>query len=352
MQADYLIIGQGICGTMLSWFLHREGKSFVVIDDGDEHSTSKVAAGIINPVTGRRYTYSWMIDEIMPFAESAYKEISAYLDAQFIRQRNVIDFFPSPKMRDNFLDTLVRNDTYLGTYPDQNHFNQFFNYDFGCGEINPAYVVNLQLLLASWRKKLLDLDSVLEEKFDTTQLNLEDDFVSYKDIHAHKVIFCDGIASMNNPWFSLLPFSPNKGEALIIESRELLHHHIFKKGTLLAPLAVEHTFWAGSNYSWDYKDTQPTQAFREQMTAHLQGWLKVPFKVLFHKAAVRPATVERRPFVGLHPHYPSIGILNGMGSKGTSLAPFFAHQLVQNLIHDLPITPEADVRRFNRTLSR
>lgn len=351
-QADYLIIGQGICGTMLSWFLHKEGKSFVVVDDGNEHSTSKVAAGIINPVTGRRYSYSWMIDGIMPFAESAYGEIGTYLDAPFIRRRSVIDFFPSPGMHDNFLDTLVRNDSYLSTYPDQNHFNQYFNCDFGCGEINPAYVVNLQLLLASWRKKLLDLGALLEERFDAAALEIKDDSVSYKGITAHKAIFCDGIASVQNPWFGLLPFSPNKGEALIIESRELPHHHIFKKGTLLAPLAVEHTFWAGSNYSWDYKDAQPTEAFREQMTAHLQSWLKVPFKVLFHKAAVRPATVERRPFVGLHPHYSSIGILNGMGSKGTSLAPFFAHQLVQHLIHDLPLTPEADVRRFSRTLSR
>ena len=68
MEIDYLIVGQGISGTMLSWFLHKEGKSFAVIDDGNEHSASKTAAGIINPITGRRYVTTWMIDEVMPFA--------------------------------------------------------------------------------------------------------------------------------------------------------------------------------------------------------------------------------------------------------------------------------------------
>ena len=72
MQVDYLIIGQGISGSMLSWFLFKEGKTFFIIDDNSEKASSKVAAGVINPVTGRRYAYTWMIDEIMPFAVQSY----------------------------------------------------------------------------------------------------------------------------------------------------------------------------------------------------------------------------------------------------------------------------------------
>jgi glycine/D-amino acid oxidase-like deaminating enzyme len=74
--------------------------------------------------------------------------------------------------------------------------------------------------------------------------------------------------------------------------------------------------------------------------------------VLGHKAAIRPATLERRPFLGFHPRYPAIGILNGMGTKGTSLAPFFANQLAQNIVYNFPVSPEADVHRFSRILSK
>jgi glycine/D-amino acid oxidase-like deaminating enzyme len=66
---------------------------------------------------------------------------------------------------------------------------------------------------------------------------------------------------------------------------------------------------------------------------------------------VRPATLERRPFVGFHPLHPNIGILNGMGTKGASLAPFFAHQLVQHLVDGFPLMNEININRFNRILS-
>src|SRR5690242_6028765 len=125
MQVDYLIVGQGICGTMLSWFLHKEGKTFFIIDDNNEKASSKVAAGVINPVTGRRYAYTWMIDEIMPFAVQAYEEIGKHFNTQFVFQKSVIDFFPSPQMRLAFIDRLTEDDTFLHSYPDQNHFNQY-----------------------------------------------------------------------------------------------------------------------------------------------------------------------------------------------------------------------------------
>ena len=52
---------------------------------------------------------------------------------------------------------------------------------------------------------------------------------------------------------------------------------------------------------------------------------------------MRPAAVERRPFVGVHSLYNQIAILNGMGSKGCSLAPWFAKELASNLISNKTI---------------
>ncbi len=352
MQADYLIVGQGICGTLLSWFLQREGKSVIVIDDEHGHSSSKLAAGIINPVTGRPYAHSWMIDELLPFALQTYRELEAYLHTQLILPRSVIDFFPTVQARNTFIKRMEERNTYLHAYPDQNHFNQDFNYELGCGEIRPAYTVSLSLLMADWRKQLMDRKALIDEAFRPEELQVKDEGVRYGSITAEKLIFCEGATGAKNRWFELLPFSPNKGEALMIECRELRNDHIFKRGLLLAPLPVQHTFWVGANYAREFADVEPTKAFYDQTTAILNHWLRHPYRVLFHKAAVRPATVERRPFVGLHPAQPQIGILNGMGSKGTSLAPYFAHQLAQHLVHGTALTPQADVRRFTRILTK
>jgi glycine/D-amino acid oxidase-like deaminating enzyme len=352
MQVDYLIVGQGICGTMLSWFLHKEGKSFLVIDENKETTSSKVAAGLINPITGRRYVTTWMIEELMAFAKLTYNDLGTYLDQPLIQEKDAIDFFTSPQMRDAFVNRITEDDTYLHAFPDQNHFNQFFNYDFGCGQVRPAYIVNLAGLLPAWREELQKKKAILNEPFNNEELNIRQHGIRYGDISAQKIIFCDGIASINNPWFQLLPFSANKGEALIIYCEPLTNEHIYKKGLILAPLSEKDMYWAGSNYQWEFEDDKPSEKFYQQTVQHLKNWLKVPFEVIAHRAAVRPATVERRPFVGLHPHQPAVGILNGMGTKGTSLAPFFANQLAQHLVHGFPITPEADVHRFNRILAK
>ena len=126
---------------------------------------------------------------------------------------------------------------------------------------------------------------------------------------------------------------------------------IFKKGISLAPWQ-ERFYWVGSSYEWSFTTETPTKAFRERTEMLLKEWVKLPFRIVDHLASVRPATLERRPFVGFHPLYPAVGILNGMGTKGCSLAPWFARQLTANITTGNPIQPEADVQRFTKILSR
>jgi hypothetical protein len=54
--------------------------------------------------------------------------------------------------------------------------------------------------------------------------------------------------------------------------------------------------------------------------------------------------------VGLHPLYKQIGICNGMGTKGCSLAPYFACQLIEHIEKGIDINPEANIERFAHLL--
>ncbi len=351
MQFDYIIIGQGICGTWLSYYLEKAGLSFLVIDESIHNSASKIAAGIINPVTGRRIVKTWMIDELLPFTKAAYTQIGAELNLNVIEQKNMVDFFPTPQMKLAFNDRFSTDPSYLLNPTDENNFQAFFNYDFGYGEIQPCYLINLPAILPAYRTKLLNEKKLLEEKFELSELSVLPDSISYKNTSAQKIIFCDGVASFQNPFFSNLPFAPNKGEVIWIEAADLPTTHLFKKGLNIVPW-TKNIFWIGSSYQWEFENNEPTNSFREQTNAQLKHWLKVPFKIIDHKAAVRPATLERRPFAGFHPMHPAIGILNGMGTKGCSLAPFFSNQFVEHLLHQTPIHAEASIQRFTRLLSR
>jgi glycine/D-amino acid oxidase-like deaminating enzyme len=255
-------------------------------------------------------------------------------------------------MRLSFLNRIEEDSTYVNNYPDQNHFRRLFNYDLGCGEIKPVYTAHLETLLPAWLQQLKSNNQLLEEEFEITELKVSPEKIQYKDITASAIIFCDGNSSANNPYFKQLPFAPNKGEALLVEIPGLPNDLIYKKGMMLAPLATPDLWWVGSNYAWEFGHPDPTKEFYEKTIQLLKEWLKMPFRIIDHLSGIRPATLERRPFAGMHPLHPNVGILNGMGTKGCSLAPFFASQLVNHLLHNKSITPEADIRRFQNILSR
>jgi glycine/D-amino acid oxidase-like deaminating enzyme len=351
MQTDYLLIGQGICGTFLSWYLQKAGLRCLVMDEQQNNSASVTAAGIINPVTGRRIVKTWLIEEVMPFAKEAYEVLGKELQITAIEQKNSIDFFPSAQMRHAFLDRYAADTEFLSLPQDENDWRKYFNYDLGYGIIDPCYLVNLPELLPAYRNYLKSRNELLEQKFDHQLLKFSPEGIEYDSISAQAIIFCDGISSTSNPWFQNLPFAPNKGEMLLINAPEIPSTHIFKRGMNLVPWK-ENIFWIGSSYEWEFENDQPTAVFRERTEAVLRHWLKSPFTIIDHRAALRPATLERRPFAGFHPQYASLGIFNGMGTKGCSLAPYFASQLVRHIQNKTALHPEADVKRFQRVLLR
>ncbi len=349
-QVEFLIIGQGISGSLLSWRLLKEGRSVLVIDNKNPFSPSRVAAGVINPVTGRRIVPTWMIEELLPFAVDSYRVMENDLGVNLISQKNIIDFFPSPQMMLAFQNRVKEVPHYLSLPDDPTTYRHVFNYDFGFGEISPCYTVDLPRLLSAWRTALRTKACLVEEDFREQDLHTGEQLIRYGDILAEKIIFCDGIAAGSNRWFGKLPFAFNKGEALVIRADGIHPDKIYKRTISLVPLQ-EDLFWAGASYEWDFTNAEPSAIFRERTLTALRSWLKAAFTVVDHLAALRPATLERRPFVGMHPTDARIGILNGMGTKGCSLAPYFSQQLADRLLHNGAITPQADVHRFARMLS-
>jgi glycine/D-amino acid oxidase-like deaminating enzyme len=384
-QTELLLVGQGICGTFLSMELERAGIPHVVIDEQRPFSASRAAAGLINPVTGRRIVTTWMIDQLLPFAIDAYERLAGILGASFFSSACVTDFFPTAQMRLAFLKRLEEDGAYLQLPVDEHAWDSCFHSELGYGVIAPCYLVDMPGLLAAARARLLRLGILREERFESSDLVVAETgagpvavsgaadssgfAIRYREIEARRIIFCDGVESFGSRYFSRLPFAPNKGEALIVEIEGLAEaaaevaagvgsgtgltavKTIFKKGMSIVPW--QHgLYWVGSSYEWTFEHAEPTEVFRRRAESALREWVKLPFRVVEHVASVRPATLERRPFVGFHPLYPAVGILNGMGTKGCSLAPFFARQLVRHIVDGTAILPDADIRLFSKILSR
>lgn len=345
-----LIVGQGISGTMLSWYCHKANIPFIVIDEPIENSASKVAAGLINPVTGRRIVKTWMIDTLMPFAANAYRDFGKDFKIKVVEQKSIVDFFPTKQMEEAFEERVKENADYLHL-ANEKHFKDLVQYHLNYGIVSPCYIIQIQKVLSIWQdflqaRKLLSIEAFVDDELKINNNNL-----LYKNVAFSHIVFANGEKCRTNRWFKNLPWASNKGEALIIECKDLPEDFVYKKGISIIPIR-SHRFWVGANYIWNYEDEKPTTMFYNNTKKQLEQILISPFTIIDHKAALRPANVERRPFVGFHPLYSKIGILNGMGAKGTSLAPYFANQLVENILLHTPIDAEADVARFTKILSR
>jgi glycine/D-amino acid oxidase-like deaminating enzyme len=253
-------------------------------------------------------------------------------------------------MKEAFDDRLDEETKYLHKTHESNWKNDF-NFYFGVGQISPCFLIDIHSLLSGWRMQLQKQNQLMLEKFECEKLVLTDNLVRYKELAASKIIFCDGVSGVTNPYFKNLPYSPNKGEAIIARIQGLGDSYIYKQGMSIVPW-MEDLFWVGSSYEWNFNDDLPTDFFKYRIETFLKNFLKLPFEIVDHVAAVRPANMERRPFVGLHPKFRNVGILNGMGTKGCSLAPFFAKQLADLLVYGTSISPEADVKRFEKILAR
>lgn len=347
-KVDYIIVGQGLVGTWISYYAKAFGKNFIIINDPQTPSATSVASGVINPVTGRRIVQTWMIDVLLPNALQAYTELGIQLNKTILKKAPVVLLHPSLQMKESFEYRLNHDNVYLSPN-NKTDWEAFFKTPFGTGQIDSSFWIDLNTMLSSWRKQLKDLGNYIETYFNIEDLIVHQDHVTWKEYAANHIIFCDGNNSMQNKYFNKLPFAPNKGEALIVEIKGLPKENIYKQSISIVPWK-EDLFWVGSNYEWTFKDNSPTETFKEKMIQALNNFLKVPYTIVDHITGIRPANTERRPFVGVHPVYPSVAICNGMGTKGCSLAPYFSKQLIEYIENGKAIDAEADIKRFESIL--
>lgn len=346
---DYIIVGQGIAGSMLSWFLLQSGAQVKIIDAYNPSSASNIASGITNPVTGRRFVKTWLADEIIPFAEEAYLGFEKLFQQPFYHPLPIIRLFDSVKAQNDWSTRCATAEyaNYLSNagieYLDKNKVKN----DFGGFEINGGSALNTKNFLTCYRKFLRQRNILIEETFAHDELKVADEWVSYKDLRAHKIIFCEGAEAINNAWFKFLPFVPAKGECLIVQIPDFYPDRIISQEALIMPMPWQPGhYYIGATHDWNYSNSQPSQQGRNELVANMTAIVKSPFTVIEQMGAIRPTVKDRRPFIGFHPQQNNVGIFNGMGTKGISLAPYFAKHFVDHLLNNRPLMPEVNIARF------
>jgi len=367
---DYLIIGQGIAGTMLAYFFEENGVSFKIADVVDynltksklsplninfkhpSHAASNVSTGIINPVTGRRFVKSWMIDTLFPFAEKTYQKIEKKLNIPLYKKIPLYRTVPDQKAMNDFLLRLD-DPAYQPFFSDNLDFrpnDQHFNITKKGILTTQAAKVEVLPLLQAYRKHLVQTNTFINQNINFNHIKIDAEKCSVKFNNEQKynfkrLIFCEGYRVKDNPFFNFLPFTSSNGQTLTIECAQLQLDYLLKSGVYVIPMGNQQ-YQIGTTWDWGINDPTTTPEGYQNLHNKLTALLKVPFKIINHKAAVRPTIKDRRPVLGKHPQHPNIFIFNGLGSKGVSLSPYFAGQFVQFLLENIPLIKEVSIERF------
>ena len=347
----YLIVGQGLAGTLIGYRLERAGHEVHYQDAPRQQAASSVAAGIVNPITGRRFVRSWRIDELLPAARALYTELEAELGVRI--------WYDLPLVRTLFNrgdenDWLARGGdaayrTFLDDTPALGRIPEITYPAFSYAGVRQAARVDLETLTTAYRNRLRASGQITETELDYADLAPGPQGVAWKSsagtLNFDRVIFCEGWRSRFNPWFNYLPCTGNKGEVLVVRTEEPVLDRLFKHRVFLVPRA-DGTYWVGATSENTFKDESPTPRQADYLEQRLREVLKAPFTIVDHQAAVRPTVRDRRPVVGADPKNERLWLFNGLGTKGASLAPLVSEWLLAALQNGTSLPGEVDLNRF------
>jgi glycine/D-amino acid oxidase-like deaminating enzyme len=328
-DAGYLIVGHGLAGSVLAMTFQRRNIPFKWIGTSMPGEASIASSGLITPVTGRKYVKSWMIDELLESALDFYRWSEHLLGEKFFSPVEIVRFLAHPEA----LSAWQKR----STDPEYNNFISAKRFE-EIDRLNRPYGI----LTGGYRlDTTLWLDRVKNFFMTTGQFEELDQPYSASG-EPETVIYATGALTYNDSPGLI----PNKGEALVVRMPEWQFPAILKEELFVVPLRQDDLYWVGSYYEPWPEDGRPSPMGRAIIVEALEKIYKGSFSIISHLSGIRPTVKDRRPLVGSWPGHPGKYMFNGMGTKGTSLAPYWAAHLLNHLTEGAKVDKLVDPARF------
>lgn len=302
------IVGQGLAGCCLAWYLHWRGVPFTTADHGAAGS-SRMAAGLINPITGKNFEPSWRIEDFHPEAIAFYRRVE-----ETIRQKI---WHPLPVMR------LALTATEWNKIESKFSSPRVVPWLTGSATPTPqGFHESVELGGGGW----LDTAAFLE---GTARYFSSNSIPS--PLPGSPVILCEGASGLLRN--QLGSHRCAKGEILTVQAEWPDTHIRIGAGGWMVPIG-DGCFRVGSTYEWNQLDCQPTEGGGERIAGIARKIGGEFSSVISHVAGIRPILRRSEPLIGKNGD--GAWIFNGLGSKGTLYAPEMARMLTRWILDDTP----------------
>ena len=326
MKVDFLIGGQGIAGSTLALSLLERGKSVMVVDRQDEGSSTRVAAGLVTPLTGAGMNPAWQQVRCLEFAQKFYHRIEKASGRKFFHHQPVVRLFQNEKQKRKWEG---KKDIHGKWAHDLE--STTLNAPHGGIEMPDGAWLDTKVFLLEVKEILRSRSSWMEGDFSEDDVVIKKGGVVWKRIEAEKLILCQGAYGLGKGgWYGDVAHRCAKGEVLTLWVDGLDETKRYHGNGWLAPRGGG-VWKAGANYDWDRLDSEPTEEGKEEILAKLKSWIDLPMEVIGHEAGVRPIIRNSQPVIGMHDEIPEIGFFNGLGSKGSLMAPAVADHFAEYL---------------------
>lgn len=348
-QVDYIIVGFGLAGLSMAKTLEDNHKSFVVIDN-EKPVSSLVAGGFASPAILKRFTPVWQAETQLANCYQFFGAFEKRYNKKFIERFPIYRRFSSVEEQNNWM--LACDKPVLEKFLSPKLIQQEIkgiNAPFGYGEVLESGRILVAEVLLAYKETLLNEGKFIQAQFNYDALVIEENNVIYSDYKATNIIFAEGYAVNDNPFFKHLLLDGAKGEILIINAPALELDIQLKAGITVLPIGNDNYFVAAT-FDWNDKTNTPTEAKKEELMAKLAKFLTVPYTVVGQKAGVRPTVRDRRPLVGKHPIHNNLFVLNGLGTRGVMIGPAMAQLLYDAIENNTTLPKEVDCERYAKKI--
>ncbi len=343
-HVENLIVGQGLAGSAIAWTLHWSGQSLLLIDREQDNTASKVSAGLVTPMTGKRLVKSARFEEYWSVAVAFYRRVEHETDSSFFEETDMIRLFEDEVARSAFIrrseaESLGGIEHWEG----QVQTGGIIRHGIA---MSPAARVNVNRYLEVTRSYFAACDS-----YQQMDVDFEKDF-SVKDeevqlasqrLSAQRLISCQGVET--NTMFPSVPNNPSRGDILTVNIPEYERTEVLHRSVWIAPNS-DGSQTVGSTYDWKNQTAEPTDAGRQEVLQKLNRIVAGTIAVSSHVASVRPTMKDYEPVIGQHSRWKNVFIFNGLGSKGTLRSPLLAKELLDAMEGGEPPRPSVNVSRL------
>ena len=344
-QVDTLIVGFGLAGLAYAETLRQHQRTFHVIDQA-QGGSSVIAAGIYNPTVLKRFNMTWQGESLHTAALPFYSAIENRLSKQFIYSYPILKLFFNTAEHNQWIVASDRSG--LSSFLDPKIYKNSLSgvkAPLGFAKVKHCGRVDTTALIQAYKNSIIR--HLTTSSFEYSKLKITPSKVTYGDITAKHLVFCEGYAMVKNPYFKDIPLVGSKGQILIIDAPGLERNAILKGPIFIAPLGGNR-YWAGASFEQQDKTLSITKEGAHWLQNKIDRMIDVPYTIVQQITHIRPTVKDRRPLLGTHNQYTNLHLFNGMGSRGVLTAPTAANWLFKHIDGQKSLPEEVDINRFEK----